>query len=180
MCIKITCPDPFLRLMKDDQTEEHDVLKETTWWTDDDFYDKIKEHMHLLEKSQADVKLIMIESLSRGATNKNVKIISENVEDRTATDLLSGIYPTTVSILVPCGVYLILRLSNHKGIVTPNYNPEVKSSINQLYCFLSHCAPSFWYSLPINIRSSDSLSSFWNRLKSYLFHQAFPSPSDCT
>lgn len=48
------------------------------------------------------------------------------------------------------------------------------TSIRHLDLSFHYAAPKLWNSLPVEIRTAPSLSSFRSRLKSYLFSKAFP------
>ena len=72
-------------------------------------------------------------------------------------------------MLVPLTPTRALR--SNKGLVLSV--PRVKTKMgSRAFAF---CGPDLWNNLPLHVRSSDSVSSFKKRLKTFLFGTAFPS-----
>ena len=68
------------------------------------------------------------------------------------------------------------RCSNpsKRYLSVPTFNNTVHKSKKQFDHSFSYDAPTLWNSLPDNVRFAPSVSTFRKRLKSYLFHLAYP------
>ena len=81
---------------------------------------------------------------------------------------LHGIAPGYLSnLLIPYNPVRVLRSSDKHLLVIPRTSSALGDRA------FSVSAPTLWNSLPLNIRSSDSLQSFKNLLKTYLYNQVY-------
>ena len=70
---------------------------------------------------------------------------------------------------------LIPRLTNHstRYSAAPSFVVPHSRTVMGTSCF-SVCGPKLWNSLPIPLRTTNTLSSFRTGLKTYLFDLAYP------
>ena len=61
-----------------------------------------------------------------------------------------------------------------KVLATINYDRNIYHSYTHLKHSFGYAAPRLWNELPFNVRSSPTLAVFRNRLKTHVFHLAYP------
>ena len=86
-------------------------------------------------------------------------------------------HPSYFGPLLPtrCGRYSTRY--NHpdkRFLEVPQFCPSVHKSKNHFGHSFAFDAPTVWNHLPNEVRSAPTLTCFRKRLKSYLFHKAFP------
>ena len=82
---------------------------------------------------------------------------------------VNGFSPSCISNLPSfCSSFYSLCSSSNKLLQVPR--SKLKSYGDGRFSIVE---PRLWNSIPASLRDADSLNSFTNRLKGYLFHQAF-------
>ena len=90
---------------------------------------------------------------------------------------LQCIQNTLARIVTNCNKYMraspILK-PDKRFLEVPQFCPSVHKSKNHFGHSFAFDAPTVWNHLPNEVRSAPTLTCFRKRLKSYLFHKAFP------